>query len=243
MDKLGRKTVYNEVFSEEIWQKVNPENKALLDDFVAYKKSSDKSAQTILQYYQMIRLFFCWNYEYNGDKFFVDMRKREFVKFFGHCVETFGWSPARTATVKSALSSMSNYIENVLDGGMDGATLKSPKSYSGYRKIPICSELYEKLVSCAKENRICNMTASAVSSSWGKFREKHNINKCCNFHALRHHFASQCLLMGMPQKYIAELMGHNSLDMIEKVYQHVFPSAMEKFANNIREQNSKFYER
>ena len=112
---MGRKTVYNEVFSEEIWQKVNPENKALLDDFVAYKKSSDKSAQTIWQYYQMIRLFFCWNYEYNGDKFFVNMRKREFVKFFGHCVENFGWSPARTATVKSALSSMSNYIENVLD--------------------------------------------------------------------------------------------------------------------------------
>lgn len=131
-------------------------------------------------------------------------------------------------------------IEKARVDGMDGATLKSPKSYSGYRKIPICSELYEKLVSCAKENRICNMTASAVSSSWSKFREKHNINKCCNFHALRHHFASQCLLMGMPQKYIAELMGHNSLDMIEKVYQHVFPSAMEKFANNIREQNSKF---
>lgn len=112
---MGRGTVYNEVFSEEIWNDVNPENKALLDDFISYKKSSDKSEQTILQYYQMIRLFFCWNYQYNGDKFFVNMRKREFVKFFGHCVENFGWSPARTATVKSALSSMSNYIENVLD--------------------------------------------------------------------------------------------------------------------------------
>lgn len=112
---MGRRTVYNEIFSEEVWEKVNPENKALLDDFIAYKRSSDKSEQTILQYYQMIRLFFCWNYTNNNDKFFVDMRKREFVKFFGNCVEVYGWSPARTATVKSTLSSLSNYIENVLD--------------------------------------------------------------------------------------------------------------------------------
>ena len=39
------------------------------------------------------------------------------------------------------------------------------------------------------------------------------------------------------RKYIAELMGHSSTDMIEKVYQHTFPSAMEEFkiriSNNI----------
>lgn len=41
--------------------------------------------------------------------------------------------------------------------------------------------------------------------------------------------ASQALLLGIPQKYIAELMGHSSTDMIEKVYQHTFPSTMEEF--------------
>ena len=46
--------------------------------------------------------------------------------------------------------------------------------------------------------------------------------------------------MGMPQKYTAELMGHGSLDMIERVYQHTFPSAMEEYAKKLRKQNSEF---
>jgi len=112
---MGRGTVYNNLYTPEIWANVNPENKALLDDFVAYKRTSDKSPQTIEQYYQMIRLFFCWNYTYNNNKFFVDLKKRDLVRFFSYAVEVMGWSSNRTATVKSALSSMSNYIENILD--------------------------------------------------------------------------------------------------------------------------------
>ena len=39
---MGRKTVYNDVFNEELWEKVNKDNKDLLSDFVEYKKSSNK---------------------------------------------------------------------------------------------------------------------------------------------------------------------------------------------------------
>lgn len=124
--------------------------------------------------------------------------------------------------------------------GMDGAVLKAPKSYSGYRSVPISEELYRVLLSHAEENRVCPYNSNDISSRWGKFREKHGIDKACNFHALRHHFASRCLLMGMPQKYTAELMGHGSLDMIERVYQHTFPSAMEEYAAKLRKQNSEF---
>lgn len=112
---MGRKTVYNELYTPEKWTKVNSENVQLLDDFLEYKKSSDKSPQTIEQYYQMIRLFFCWNLDYNNNKFFVDIKKREFIKFFSFAVEKCQWSPNRIATVKSSLSSLSNYIENILD--------------------------------------------------------------------------------------------------------------------------------
>lgn len=31
-------------------------------------------------------------------------------------------------------------------------------------------------------------------------------------------------------------MGHSSTDMIEKVYQHIFPSAMEEYGNLLRQQ-------
>lgn len=130
---MGRKTVYNNLYTSEIWEKVNQDNKNLLDDFVSYKRSSDKSPQTIEQYYQMIRLFFCWNYLYNNNKFFVDIKKRELVRFFSYAVETMGWSSNRTATVKSALSSMSNYIENILDD-----------EYENYRNIVTKIEISEK---------------------------------------------------------------------------------------------------
>ena len=124
--------------------------------------------------------------------------------------------------------------------GTQGAVLKSPKSFAGYRSIPISREIYDHLMSKAEGDRICPLTAAIISSGWEKFRNKHKLNPRLSFHALRHHFASRCLLLGIPQKYIAELMGHNSLNMIEKVYQHIFPSAMAEFAEMLREQDKKF---
>ena len=63
----------------------------------------------------MIRLFFCWNYLHNKDTFFVDLKKRQLVNFFNYAITEMGWSSNRISTIKSSLSSMSDYIENVLD--------------------------------------------------------------------------------------------------------------------------------
>lgn len=119
---------------------------------------------------------------------------------------------------------------------------KAPKSFSGYRKIPISSSAFDYLKSKAdSDSRICPYRAERICNEWCKFRKKHNINKNLNFHALRHHYASKCILLGIPQKYIAELMGHSSTEMIEKVYQHIFPSAMEIYSNRLRVQMDELY--
>lgn len=122
--------------------------------------------------------------------------------------------------------------------GDDGKEyLKAPKSVSGYRKVPISNEAYSYLVAHADDNgRICPRRSSSICDSWSKFRNINGFNKNLNFHALRHHYASKCILLGIPQKYTAELMGHSSTDMIEKVYQHIFPSAMEVYSDKLREQ-------
>lgn len=128
--------------------------------------------------------------------------------------------------------------------GVDGTVLKAPKSLAGYRKVPIGAELYEILTESAAKNNgaiCCQPSSNAITRSWERFRDKYEVDKNCNFHALRHHFASRCLLLGMPQKYIAEMMGHNSLNMIEKVYQHTFPSAMEQYAERLRQENAKLF--
>lgn len=126
--------------------------------------------------------------------------------------------------------------------GDDGAEhIKPPKSQSGYRKIPISKEICEYIKITSVSGRICPRKAVNICNNWDKFREKHGINENLNFHALRHHYASKCILLGIPQKYIAELMGHSSTDMIEKVYQHIFPSAMEEYADKLREQMLELY--
>lgn len=123
-------------------------------------------------------------------------------------------------------------------------TLKDPKSISGYRNIPISKELSEFIIERSSGVEfVCNLSSNNISTNWNRFKENNGLNDDLVFHALRHHFASRCLLLGMPQKYIAELMGHADTTMIEKVYQHVFPSAMEEYANKLREQSKKFIEK
>lgn len=125
--------------------------------------------------------------------------------------------------------------------GQNGAELKGPKSTAGYRSVPIPLEIAEHLRANADGDRIYNATSVVISKRWLHFRDKHKLSKHLNFHALRHHFASRCLLIGMPQKYIAEMMGHSSVNMIERVYQHTFPSAMEGYAKTLREKAIEFY--
>lgn len=46
--------------------------------------------------------------------FFIDIKKRELTRFQGHALNEWGWSPKRIRRVKSTISSMSNYIEDIL---------------------------------------------------------------------------------------------------------------------------------
>lgn len=114
-----------------------------------------------------------------------------------------------------------------------GEIVKSPKSITSTRSIPISPALHAILIDNCKGDIVCDISSHELTQSWWRFRNKYNLPKHLNFHALRHHFASACLIKGIPQKYIAELMGHADTTMIERVYQHTFPSAMAAYANAI----------
>lgn len=121
-----------------------------------------------------------------------------------------------------------------------GQVLKTPKSYSGFRRVPISPSLRDFLIAQSVNERVFPYSSDWITHHWSAFRNSHNLPRHLNFHALRHYFPSRCLLMGMPQKYIAEIMGHSSVNMIEKVYQHTFPSAMEQYARQLREHGETF---
>lgn len=113
--KNGRTTVYNKITSKEKLSKVNPENKQLEEDFLEYLKSIDRSEGTVKQYKADLHVFWCWNLENNGNKAFHKMSKREFSRFQNCGINEWGWSPKRTRRVKATLSSLSNFISNILD--------------------------------------------------------------------------------------------------------------------------------
>ena len=123
---MGRKTVYNNITSPEILKQVNEDNNYLMKEFLDYLKSVDRAKTTIYQYEQDLNIFWAWNLQYNNNKDFIKITKREFAKFQNHAINEWQWSPKRTRRVKSVISSLSNFIENILD--------EEPE-FEGYRSI------------------------------------------------------------------------------------------------------------
>ena len=155
--KAGRSTVYNEITSKEKLNIVNEENKQLEKDYLEYLESVGRSKETIKQYRANLHIFWCWNLEYNKNKFFIDLTKRELTKFQNHALNTWQWSPRRIRTVKATISSLSNYIENILDDEYEGykpivRKIESPKDEAIREKsvfteediLPVLDELVKK---------------------------------------------------------------------------------------------------
>lgn len=121
-----RFTVSNKITTPETIAQINPENKILMDDFLDYLLSIDRAKSTISQYRSDLHIFFVWDLQNNNNKEFSKLTKREIARFQSHAMNEWGWSPKRTRRVKATLSSLSNYIENVLD---------EEEQYEGYRSI------------------------------------------------------------------------------------------------------------
>lgn len=112
---MPRKTKYNNITSPEKIAQINPDNKRLMEDFLMYLQSTQKSETTRISYKNDLEIFFVWNMEHNRNKFFVDIAKRDIVALQNWLINENGNSPSRVRRLKATLSSLSNYIENILD--------------------------------------------------------------------------------------------------------------------------------
>lgn len=83
--------------------------------FCEYLSSIDRAKSTIDSYKADLRVIWVLVLDLANNKFFVDLSKRDISKIQNHCLNVFGWSPARMRRVKSTMSSLSNYIEAMLD--------------------------------------------------------------------------------------------------------------------------------
>lgn len=116
---MGRKTKQNDITSPELLKQVNPDNQRLKQDFLAYLKSVQRSPKTIYGYSNDIDIFFVWNLQYNNNKFFPKISKRDYAAYQYWLINDNGNSPARVRRLKATISSMSNYVENILDDEED----------------------------------------------------------------------------------------------------------------------------
>lgn len=112
---MGRSTKMNSITSAEKLTQVNPENTQLLRDFLDYLRSVQRSETTIHGYENDIQIAWVWCLENNGNKFFVDWTKRNIVSYQNWLLNSNSNSPARIRRLKASLSSLSNFIEGVLD--------------------------------------------------------------------------------------------------------------------------------
>lgn len=80
-----------------------------------YLRSIKRSEGTIRGYDNDLMIVFTYILQHCGNKAFVDMKKREIVMLQNWLINENGNSAARVRRIKAALSSLSNYIENILD--------------------------------------------------------------------------------------------------------------------------------
>ena len=138
---MGRATKKNVLTSAEEIAAVNPENTRLISDYLDYLKSTQKSPTTIAVYKNDLEICMVWALHHNSNRFFIDWKKRDIISLQNWLVNENENSPARVRRIKAVLSSMSNYIETILD-----------EDYPGFRNIihkvesPVARAVREKTV-------------------------------------------------------------------------------------------------
>lgn len=171
---MGRTTVYNNITNEDLISQINPKNTELMNDFLDYLVSIDRSKGSINGYKSDLLIFFCWNVTENENKYFIDLTKRELAKFQKHAISEWGWSSNRLARVKSAMSSMSNYIENILDDEIENyrsivRKIESPVKQPVREKTIITDqevdEILNKLVDDKKYQVACAFALAAFGGA------------------------------------------------------------------------------
>lgn len=111
---MSRTHIYNVGVSRNFYL-CKEENKRLVNDFIIYISALDRNKSTIDSYKNKLELFFSWNYTYNEDRFFIDLKNRDFIMFINYLKLELNSSINRICSIKSALSSFSSCIELLYD--------------------------------------------------------------------------------------------------------------------------------
>lgn len=123
---MARKTKMNSITSPELLAQVNPNNIRLKDEFIDYLRSINRSPGTCAGYDSDLQIFFVWVLQHANNKDFVKVSKRDLVAYQNWLIRENENSPARVRRLKAAISSLSNFVEAILD---------EEEEFKGFRSI------------------------------------------------------------------------------------------------------------
>lgn len=174
---MARKT--NRVLNttEEEIANILPDNKELMDEFLDYLETTDRSQESIKIYKSNLNIFFVYCLRHLKNKDFVNIKKRDIVNFQNFMVKN-ELSPARIKNIKSTLSSLSNFIETILDEEEKWEDFKniinkipSPVGQTVREKTVLededCQRLLDHLVEQGKYQQAC-----VFALAWASGRRK-----------------------------------------------------------------------
>jgi integrase/recombinase XerD len=128
--KMSEGNVYNKIFNKEIYEKVNKDNKDLLEDFLMELKQNKKSDGTIYQYRCDINSLFIYIYKHFDNKSILELNKRDFRNYSLYLTNDCKLSSARHNRMMSALRSLLTFAENEEDYEYDNNVSKKVKGLS-----------------------------------------------------------------------------------------------------------------
>lgn len=174
---MARKTTRVFNTTQEDINKINPNNLELMEEYLDYY-SADHAEKSVKVIRSNLNIFFVWVLYNLNNKDFSEIKKRDLLKYQNYLSKN-GLSPARVRSLRSAISSMSNFIEDILAEDEERFEnfrnnvnkIKAPKLVQVREKTMLTDEQVEAylddLVSRKKYSHAC-----ALALAWASGRRK-----------------------------------------------------------------------
>lgn len=166
--------------TDEMWMEVCEHNRMIVSEF--FESSSHLSKTSVSQYKSALKIFFWWVHIKLNDKPMNKIKKRDFLKYISHLKDR-GFSSSGMKLKKSAVSTLCNFIENVLSDDDDFKEydkfrnfcrgLPAQSSNTVYEKIPMTHDEYDLVMDYLKEKEdYLGMAFHAVAFNVGGRRNE-----------------------------------------------------------------------
>ena len=115
----------------------------------------------------------------------------------------------------------------VMDENKKWLIKESPKTFAGFRDVPLQPDLIEDLRAAVKEDGLVfHRKPNSLSDGFRKHCRKIGLFPY-KFHSLRYYFATFCHAQGIPDQYIMKIGGWDDANTMTRIYRHTLPEKMD----------------